>query len=54
MCMLMQYLGFVGTFFFNCSVGCLNVIVWTPAVLGVLYACVLFSAIEHVPHGKEL
>ena len=28
-------------YFFNCSVGCLSVIVWTPAGLGVLYACVL-------------
>ena len=26
--------------FLNCLVGCLSMIVWTPAVLGVLYACV--------------
>ena len=26
MCMLIQYLGFVGTFFFNCLVGCLSMI----------------------------
>ena len=36
-------------------------IVWTHAVLGVLYACVLyffylylFRAVEHVSHGKAL
>ena len=33
-------------------------IAWTDAVLGVFYACVLylhlFSAIEHVSHGKAL
>ena len=33
-------------------------IVWTPAVLSVLQVCVLylhlFSAIEHVSHGKAL
>ena len=35
-------------------------VVWTPAVLGVLYACFvilylhLFSAIGHVSHGKAL
>ena len=38
--------GFYGYFFFNnCSVGCLSMIVWTPAVLGVLYACVLYVCI---------
>ena len=41
-----------------CLVGCLSIIVWTHAVLGVLYACVLylhlFNAIEHVSHGKAL
>ena len=44
--------------FFYCSVGCFSMIVWTPAVLSVLSACVLylalFSAIEHVSHGKAL
>ena len=36
-------LGFYGYFFLflNCLVGCLSMIVWTPAVSGVLYACVL-------------
>ena len=36
-------------------------IIWTPTVLSVLYACVLyclyldlFSAFEHVAHGKAL
>ena len=44
MCMLIQYLNFYGYFcfsFFYCSIGCLSMIVWTPAVLDVLYACVL-------------
>ena len=52
--------GFHG-FFFNCLVGCFSMIVWTPAVLSVLYACVfvfmylpLFGATEHVSHGKLL
>ena len=41
MCMLIRYLGYMGTFsFLNRLVGCLSMIVWTPAVLGVLYACV--------------
>ena len=31
--------------FFNCSVGCLSIFVWTPAVLSVLYACVLYFCI---------
>ena len=35
-----------------CLVGCLSMIGWTHAVLGVLYACVLylhlFSTAEHV------
>ena len=55
-------LGFMGTLFFfsfffflTCLVGCLIMIVWTPAVSDVLYACVLhlhlFSAIEHVSRG---
>ena len=60
---LIRYLGFIGigTFSFTqlyCLVGCLSMIVWTHAVLGVFYACVLylylFSAIEHVSHGNAL
>ena len=31
--------------FFNCSVGYLSMIVQTPAVLSVLYACVLYFCI---------
>ena len=66
MCTLVRYLGFMLVFFlvfcvgffFYCIVGCLSMIVWTPAVLGILYACVLylhlFSTIEHVLHGKAL
>ena len=48
-------------FFSDCSVECLSMIIWTSAVLSVLYACAfvflyltLFSAIEHVSHGKAL
>ena len=46
--------------FFLCLVGCFSMIIWTPTVLSVLYACFvflylhLFSAIEHVSHGKAL
>ena len=45
-CVLIRYLSFTGTFFFNCLVGCLSMIVWTPAVLGVLCACVLYFCIS--------
>ena len=59
--------GFLGYFKNNfvsthlyCLVGCLSMIVWTHAVLGVLYAYVLYfcictlSATEHVIRGKAL
>ena len=59
--------GNMGTFLTHiyCLVGCLNMIVWTHAVLGVFYAFFfffflvfvhmhLFSATEHVSHGKAL
>ena len=48
---------------FLCLVGCFSMIMWTPTVLSVLcilfYFCAflyldLFSAIEHVSHGKAL
>ena len=46
MCMLIRYSDFMGTFFFlKCLAGRLSMIVWTPAVLGVLYACVLYFCI---------
>ena len=32
-------------FFFNCLVGCFSMIVWTPAVLGVFYVCILYFCI---------
>ena len=64
MCTLIRNLGFIGTFFscsFYCSVGNLSMIVWTPAVWGVLYACVLHLCIftcsaqlRHVSHGMAL
>ena len=61
MCALIRYLGFYGCFVFYSLVGCLSMIVWTPAVLGVLCASGfvvlylhLFSVIEHVSHGKAL
>ena len=44
MCTLIGYLGFMGNFF-NCLIGYLSMIVWTPAVLSVLYACVLYFCI---------
>ena len=34
--------GVYGYFLLNCSVRCLSMIVFTPAVLSVLYACVLY------------
>ena len=47
--------------FLNCLVGCFSMIVWTPAVLSVLYTCVLyflylplFSVTEHVLRGKAV
>ena len=49
---------FVFVFFLNRLVGCLSMIVWTHAVLGIFYACVsylhLFRATEYVLHGKAL
>ena len=52
------FYGFFGFCFLHCLVGCFSMIVWTPAVLSVLYACVLylhlFSAVEHVSCGKAL
>ena len=54
---LIRYMGFYEHSFL-CLVGCFSMIIWTPTVLSVLYACVLylhlFSAIEHVSHGKAL
>ena len=40
MCTLIRYLGFMVLFVcFCCLVGCFSMIVWTPAILDVLYAC---------------
>ena len=44
MCTLIRYLGFMG-FFCNCLVACFSIIFWTPAVLSVLYICVLYFCI---------
>ena len=36
-------------YFFHCLAGCLSMIVWTPAAMGVLYACVcifVFSPVQ--------
>ena len=60
LCTVMQYTGFVGVLFFF-LIGCFSMIVWTPTVLGCLI-CMrflflylhLFSAIEHISHGKAL
>ena len=54
MCTLIWYLGVMGTFcyiyFLNthlyCIVRCLSMIVWTHAVLDVLYACVLYFCVR--------
>ena len=45
MSMLIRYLGFKGNFF-DYLVGCFSIIVWTPAALSVLYACVLYFRIS--------
>ena len=47
MCTLIRYLGFTSfvCYFFACLVGCLSMIVWTLAVLGVSYACVLYFCV---------
>ena len=31
--------------FFSCLVGCFSMTIWTPTVLSVLYACVLYFCI---------
>ena len=36
--------GFMGILFL-CLVGCFSMIIWTPTVLSVLYACVLYFCI---------
>ena len=41
MCTLILCLGFLGNFF-HCLVGCFSMVVWTPSVLSVLYAYVLY------------
>ena len=50
--------GFYGYFFFYCSARCLSMIVSTPAALvsdmHVFLYLHLFSATEHVSHGKAL
>ena len=44
LCMLIRYMGFMGILFL-CFVGCFSMITWTPTVLSVLYACVLYFCI---------
>ena len=44
MCTLIRHLGFHG-YFLNCLVGCFSMIVWTPAVVGVLCECVFYFCI---------
>ena len=44
LCTLIRYMGFRGILFL-CLVGCFSMITWTPAVLSVLYACVLYFCI---------
>ena len=58
LCTLMRYIGFYGCSFL-CLIGCFSMIVWTPTVCEGLI-CMrflflylqLFSAVEHVSHGK--
>ena len=45
MCTLIRCLGFMGNHFLNCLAGCFSMIVWTPAVLSLLYACILYFCI---------
>ena len=50
----------MGTFFFNCLVGCLSMIVWNLLFECLVCLCFvflylhLFSAIEHASHRKAL
>ena len=44
LCTLIRYTGFYG-YSFLCLVGCFSMIIWTPTVLSVLYACVLHFCI---------
>ena len=60
LCTAMRYIDFVGVLFF-CLIGCFSMIVWTPTVFECLICMrflflymLLFSAIEHVSHGKAL
>ena len=39
------YLGFMGILFL-CLVGCFSMIIWTPTVLSVLYACISYFCIS--------
>ena len=41
---LIRCLGFM-FLFFHCILGCFSMIVWTPAVLSILYVCVLYFCI---------
>ena len=40
---LIWYMDFIGIFL--CLVGCFGMIIWTPTLLSVLYACVLYFCI---------
>ena len=59
LCTLMQNIDYMGVFL--CLIGCFSMIVWTPTVFECLI-CMrflflylhLFSATEHVSHGKAL
>ena len=44
LCTLIRYMGVYG-YSFLCLVGCFSMIIWTPTVLSVLYACVLYFCI---------
>ena len=64
LCTLMRYIGFMGVLFSYCLTGCFSMMVWTHTVFECLKSYMhafsiflylhLFSAIEHVSHGKAL
>ena len=60
LCTLMRYIGFMGVLFLCLNV-CFSMVVWTPTAFECLICMrfvflylLLFSATEHVSHGKAL
>ena len=44
LCTLIRYIGFMGVLFLS-LIECFSMIIWTPTVLSVLYACILYFCI---------